>query len=32
MSKLHTPGAGDPGVQLPEAHGFSILKAQENLF
>ena len=23
MSELHTPGAGGPGVQLPEAHGFS---------
>ena len=32
MSELHTPGARGPGVQLPEAHGFSILKAQENLF
>ena len=29
MSELHTPGAGGPGVQLPEAHGFSILKAPE---
>ena len=32
MSELHTPGAGGPGVQLPEAHGFGILKAQENPF
>ena len=32
MSELHTPGAGGPGVQLLEAHGLSILKAQENPF
>ena len=32
MSELHTLGAGGPGVQLLEAHGFSILKAQENPF
>ena len=29
MPELHTPGAGGPGVQLPEVHGFSIWKAQD---
>ena len=32
MSELHITGARGPGVQLPEAEGFSILKVQENLF